>query len=168
MEQYTHKVSAIYADEAAARQALQILRDHGFPEKQLRIIGPHDLRPGAKLEPEGIEVSKEIVKDTLIGGGVGGAVGAAGSAAMGAAGVALFVTNPVLATLMIVGYAATIGGIAGAIKGVKIKETAYIAIVEDALKQGHWAIVAHARDNAEEAKARQLIAETVAERQGGT
>lgn len=163
MEQYTRKVSGIYPDQTTAEQAVKKLRENGFPENQLRVINPHDPDPGAKLEPEGVEVAKEIGKDTMIGAGAGGVLGIVGSAALGVAEVALFVTTPILGTLMIATYAATVGGVAGYIKGLKIKETAFLGIVEDALKQGHWVVLALAHDKKEEDLARKLIADTAAE-----
>lgn len=168
MEQYAEKVSAIYHDKNLAQQALEKLRQNGFSEDQLRIIGPHDPLTGTKLEPEGEGMARHIIKDTLIGGGIGGALGAAGSAAMGAAQIALFVTNPIMGSLVITGYAAAVGSIVGAVKGVKIKETAYLGVVEDALKKGHWVVAVHAHDKEEEKKAHGIIAETVVDREVGT
>ena len=64
------------------------------------------------------------------------------------------------------GLGATVGGIAGVVKGVKVKETAFLGIVEDALQQGHWVLVVHARDHQEEERARTLVGETVAPASG--
>ncbi|MDQ2697102.1 MAG: hypothetical protein M3Z21_17330 [Pseudomonadota bacterium] len=161
MEHYLHKVSAIYPDRAAAQQARELLHREGFAQEQLRVIGPHDLEIDKKLEPEGNEIPKEITKDAAIGTAIGGLAGLLGSVALGAAGVALFVSSPLVATALLAGYGATVGGIAGTIKGVRVKETAFLGIVEDALKQGHWVLLVHARDAQEDARARALVGETV-------
>lgn len=165
MEQFKHKVCGIYPDQAAAHQAQEKLRSSGYPEQQIRLINPHDPDPGIKLEPEGRETVKEVAKDAGIGAAAGGGLGVVGSAAMGAAEVALFITHPVLATLMIAGYGATIAGLVGAATGIRIKETDFVGIAEDALKKGHWVLIALAKDTEEEKTAHDLIAETAAERE---
>lgn len=162
MEKYTHKFSALYHDEKLARQALQQLKDHDFSDNQLRLISPDDPEAGAQLEPEGNEIPKEIIRDTLVGAGIGGGVGIAGTAVL-AAETLLFATNPILGTLMAIGYGATIGGIAGAIKGLKVKETVFVGIVEQALQEGSWALVVHTQDQDQEKVARQILGETVAD-----
>ncbi|MEE4379457.1 MAG: hypothetical protein V2J55_18375 [Candidatus Competibacteraceae bacterium] len=166
MEEYPYKLSALYHDQSLAEQAQQALLQLGFPAEQLRITGPEDPGTGAKLEPEGDKLPLEITKDTAIGTGIGAGIGATGSAALAIAQAALFATNPVLSTLVITGYAATVGGLAGAIKGIKMKETLFVGIVEQALQQGHWALVVHARDEEQETAARKILGKTVIETQG--
>jgi hypothetical protein len=157
-------VCGIYHDEKSARQTLENLRKGGFTDERLRIIDPHDPYKGSKLEPRGEGVAKEIVKDILIGSGVGGGVGVAGSAALALAQTAVFMSNPVLGTLMIAGYAATVGGIAGALKGVKLKETDMIGVASDALKEGYWIVAVHAADQDQEDKANRIFSESVADK----
>jgi len=165
MEQYPYKLSALYHEQSLAEQAQQALLQQGFPAAQLRIIGPDDSSTGEKLEPEGDKLPSEITKDTAIGTGVGAGIGATGSAAFAIAQTALFVTNPVLSALVVTGYAATVGGLAGAIKGIKLKETMFVGIVEQALQQGNWALVVHAKDEEQETAARKILGETVIEPQ---
>lgn len=162
MEQYTHKVAAIYRDQSSANEALAHLRQGGFSDQQLRLLGPSDDQAERKLEPEGDDVAKTVLKDVAVGGGVGGALGLAGSAALGAAGIALFLTQPVAATLVIAGYSAGVGGVVGFLKGIKVKESVFLGAAEDAVRQGYWVLVAHGRDDDEEERARTLMADTVA------
>jgi hypothetical protein len=162
MEKYIHKFSALYHNEALARQALQQLQSHNFSDEQLRLIGPNDADVGNQLEPEGDEIPKEVIRDTLVGAGIGGGVGAASTAVL-AAETVLFATNPILGGLMAIGYATTIGGLAGAIKGLKVKETIFVGVVEQALRQGSWALVVHAQDKEQEEIARRILGETVAD-----
>ena len=42
MEHFTHKVAAIYRDQSSAREAWNLLRRGGFPEEQMRLVGPTD------------------------------------------------------------------------------------------------------------------------------
>ena len=72
---------------------------------------------------------------------MGGSLGVAGSAALAIANTALLVTNPVLGALTIVGYAAVVGGVAGALGGaLKVEEPEFLRVVEHALKKdiGWW------------------------------
>lgn len=163
MAENTHTVTGIYHTEELAHQVLARLRDGGFPEKRLRIIGPHDPMKGRKLKPKGKAVASEIIKDTLIGTGLGGAAGAAGSALFALANTAVFMTNPVMGALMITGYAATVGGTIGALKGVSLKETAYLGVVEDALNKGYWVVAVHTQDDQEKDRAGGIIGESVVE-----
>lgn len=165
MEQYSHKVAAIYPDQSAAQAALEQLEAAGFSTSQVRLIGPHDPATDKKLEPEGDEIPKEFIKDTAIGTGLGGAVGAAGATAMAVTGVALYVAQPLLATLMTVATGAGIGTLAGALKGLRIKEDAYVAMVQDALRRGHWAVVALGRNTDEEARAHAVFKDTIREQE---
>ncbi len=162
MEQFTHKVAAIYRDQSSARKAFEHLRQGGFPEEQLRLMGPSDAQAERKLEPEGDDVAKNVLKETAVGTGVGGALGLAGSAALGAAGIALFLSQPVAATLVIAGYSAGVGGVVGFLKGIKVKESVFVGAAEDAVRQGYWVLVAHGRDEDEENRARSLMTDTVA------
>ena len=165
MENYPYKTGALYHEQGLARQAQQALLDAGFAREQVRLLGPTDLaadheRVEHKLEPESDAVANTIIKDTVIGTGIGGAAGAAGATVLAAAEMALFLTTPVLGALMLTAYGATIGGTVGALTGVKIKETAFLSVMRDALKRGYWGVVVHARDEAEAERAGAVFAET--------
>jgi len=162
MERFTHKLAAIYRDQSSAREAWGLLRQGGFPEAQLRLVGPTDAQTERKLEPEGEEVAMTVLKDTALGTGIGGALGLAGSAALGAAGLALFLSQPVAATLVIAGYSAGVGGVLGFLKGIKVKESLFVGAAEDALGRGYWVLVVHGRNEDEEKRAQALISETLA------
>ena len=58
-----------------------------------------------------------------------------------------------------------LGGTVGAVKGLKIKEDAYAAITQEALKQGYWVVVAHGRNEGEQQKAHQVFQDTTADRE---
>jgi hypothetical protein len=163
VENYDYKVGGVYADKLSAENSYLRLREAGFNTDQVYLLAPDDALTSAKLEPEGNEIPKEVVKDTLIGAGAGGVAGAVGSAALGVAGATLFVANPVIATLMITGYAATIGGIVGAAKALNVEKSAFDSAMQDILREKHWAVVVHCYDNDEEDRARQVLRKTFAE-----
>lgn len=164
MTENARTVSGIYHEEKLAREALDKLRDSGFSDEQLRLINPHDPELERKLEPGGTDVAKTFIKDILIGTGVGGAAGAAGTAAFALLETAVFLTNPVMGALVITGYAAGVGGVVGAIKAIKLKETAFLGVVEDALKKGYWVVAVHAPDQEQEDKAHQIIGDSVVDK----
>lgn len=62
---------------------------------------------------------------------------------------------------MVLGYAATIGGVAGAIHGLHVKEDVLTAVVEDALKEGYPVLMIEARDEAEAENAHKLMQSTM-------
>ncbi|MEW5792216.1 MAG: hypothetical protein ACOY5C_01135 [Pseudomonadota bacterium] len=183
METYPHKVAGIYADRSSAIAAYDFLRKHGVPEEQLHLISPEDAskaqpgqaaddaavtaKPGEdlhqKLEPEGDEVGKRVLKDHILGAGVGGVVGgvagAAGVAAMAAGGVTLFAAAPVIATLAMAGWGAMVGATVGT--GVGMEAGEFETMITDAAKNGQYILVVHASDEAELENSKQLIQRTV-------
>ena len=165
MEQFTHKLAGLYSDEASARDAYEQLRARGLAEQQLRLIGPNSPEPEAQLEPEREEIPRELGKDMGVGAAAGAAVGTAAGLAAAAGGIAVFVAQPVLTVLVGLHVGTLFGGTVGAVKGLKIKEDAYAAITQEALKQGHWVVVAHGRNEEERDKAHQVFQDTTAERE---
>jgi hypothetical protein len=163
MEHYDYKVGAVYSDKMSAENSYLRLREAGFSTDQVHLLAPDDALSSKKLEPEGNEIPKEVAKDTLIGAGIGGAAGAAGAAALGVAGITLFVANPGIATLLITGYAATIGGIVGAGQALNVDKSSFDSVMLDIMRENHWAVVAHCRDTDDEELAREVLGATFAE-----
>lgn len=163
MRQYPHKLAGIFPDTAALAQSEQLFREAGFSVEQVNSILADEpvRRQERKIESESGGVRDEFVRDISVGTGVGGVVGAAGAAGIGLGLPALFVSAPVVAPLMVLGYAATIGGLAGAIHGLHIKEDVLTSVVEDALHQGYPVLMIHARDKQQAEKAHELMKSTM-------
>lgn len=163
MEQYEHRVSGIFATEAAATQAHDRLQSAQLDAVKIFKLSPGEGIAERKIEPESEATRDAVLHDTLLGAGIGGATGAAGTAALAAANVGLVVASPVAATLVALGYGATIGSLAGAIKGLRINESDFAAFVQDALRNSAWAIIVHARHEKTAAQAEEILRESASE-----
>jgi hypothetical protein len=115
------------------------------------------------IEPEIEETRDTLIEKTLTGGAVGTATGAAvvGSAAIIAP--ALFVSAPVVGPLIVLGYGAMIGSTAGAIRGLRVRETLLAGLVKDALKAGFHVILAHTENPQAQHQAQTVIDGTLAD-----
>lgn len=164
MEKYTYKLCGLFPDQEAANAARERLSASGYPENQLFLLGAEDRAADRKLEPEREEVLDSTIKDLLAGAGIGAGVGTAGAATLAGAGVTLVLATPVLATLLAAGYGAAIGSIAGAGKALHVREADFAVMVKDAIRNGHWALIAHAKDEQEANQARELLAELATEK----
>ncbi len=124
MKQYPHKLAGIFPDSTSLAQAEKLFHDAGFSKEQVNPVqaGEAVREQEKKIEPESTGVRKEFVRDIAMGTGVGGVGGAIGAAGIGLGLPALYVSAPVVAPLMVIGYAATVGGLAGAIRGLHVKE----------------------------------------------
>ena len=163
-EHYPHKVAAVYASAAAAEAAQRELLEARLGDIVIREVGPNTLDADARIEPEQKQTRNSFIKDILAGGALGAAVGAAGAGASAALLPTLFVAAPVLGPLMVVGYAATLGGGAGAVKAFKIKEGVLAGVVEDAAKDGLYSLIVHAPDAETQAHVEEVIQRTLAEK----
>lgn len=163
MSEYQHKLAGIFPDAGAMEQAERLFLDKGFQTGQITPIRAEEAveEQQHKIESESGAVRDEFIKDISMGTGVGGVAGAAGAAGIGLGAPALFVSAPVVAPLMVLGYAATIGGVAGAIHGLHVKEDVLTAVVEDALKEGYPVLMIEARDEAEAENAHKLMQSTM-------
>jgi hypothetical protein len=145
---YLHRIFGIYAAREDAEVTRQHLLEAGFLPEQLEILD----RPG---HPEAVEAnSDEVRNDTIIGGTLGslagGALGVLGEAALAAANVSLFVASPIIGTLTMIGWGAAAGGVIGALAGAGRPETHHFAdLVDEALRQGYWVLIVHARTEAQ-------------------
>lgn len=148
MEKYNHKVAAIFGNESDASSARSQLLATGYTAEQLSVVSPNGNLADSKIEPEGDEVAKSIVKDAAIGTVIGGAAGAVGTAILAAASVPLLV-SPIIATAFMVGWGASIGGFAGAGVGVGMDEDQFAGFIKDAAQNKHWVLVVQTRDEAD-------------------
>jgi hypothetical protein len=159
MEAYPYRVGGLYHAEVLAHEALERLRARGFPESQLRLIGPGVPGRGSKRKFRGTEVAEEMIEETLIGIGASGLVDAAGSAAQ-LADVALFVTEPVLAALLIAGNKATMDDMTAITGGLELEAAALLDEAQEVLRNGVWVVLVLALTRDEDARACVILAET--------
>lgn len=146
MEKYNHKVAAVFESEAEAEAARLNLLSQGYTAEQVSVVSPSWQEADKKIEPEGDEVGKTVVKDAVIGGAVGGAAGAVGTGLLAAVGVPLMV-SPIIATVFMVGWGISVGAFAGAGVGVNMNEDQFAGFIKDAAKDKHWVLVVQTRDD---------------------
>lgn len=151
MEYYRYKQTAIFADETSARAAKQHIQDGQFANIKLFVLTPTDkIDPiqEEKLEPEGDEIARSIVRDAVYGGAGGAAMGAIASLAAGAVEFSIFATFPIAATVAAISYGAVLGATSGSLIGENLKEEDFVSHLEQALTAGHWVVIAHSTDKA--------------------
>ena len=163
-EHYPHKVAAVYPSAAAAEAARQELLRAGLVDIDIRQVGPATSDLDARIEPEQRQTRNRFIEDILTGTALGGVAGAAAAGAAAALVPTLFVAAPVLGPLMAVGYAATLGGGAGAVKAFKVKEGMLAGVVEDAAKNGLCSLVIHTPDAETNARVEQIVERTLADK----
>ncbi|MCA1804858.1 MAG: hypothetical protein LC646_05850 [Xanthomonadaceae bacterium] len=161
LEHYPYKVAAIYADAVSADVAVSMLEHSGLGDARITRLAPGQTGVDSAIEPEPVGTRNTLTKDTLTGGIAG--AGALVAGAVTALTPALFVSAPVVAPLIILGYGSLIGGTAGAVYGVRIRELALAGLVKDALKAGYHVVLVHSANEQIRARAQAVIGETMAE-----
>lgn len=178
MENFPHKVAALYADKNTALKALTFLRENGFTKEQLDLLEPEEIHnpppktnpeDGSllanedyhlKLEPEGSETGWQVLKRHVGGAAIGGAVGGTvGAAAIAASGATLFLAAPLIGTLTMAAWGAMVGATVGTAIAMETGE--FETFVTDAVKAGHFAVILHAVDEREVDRAKTLLQKTV-------
>ncbi len=155
-----HRVSAIYGTHDEARRVCKHLIDAGFSPGEVSLL--HEL-PLPPLEDDDDEVLKDMLVDGSIGTAIGAGVGAIGTVMLWAASVTLFVASPVVAPLAMLGWFASVGGIAGAVVGATgnasqvDRQGKFSELVMDAIKSGSVVLVVRTHDEASRELAKDII-----------
>lgn len=165
MDQYRHHVSGIFVNHIEAGGTLEKLVEQGLPRERLQIFESDSALPAATQQAKSNEVLKDMVVDGTIGAAVGTGIGALAEVALIAANVSLFVASPVIAPLALLGWGASLGGMAGATVGAKIssekKEGWFSDLIKDAISNGQVVLVAETRTKQETEIARKVIQTSV-------
>ena len=115
-----------------------------------------------EITPDSDEVRDEMLTDGAIGTAVGAGVGVIGEAVLAAVNISLFVASPVVATLVMMGWGASIGALIGAGVGAGTKNTKHFSdLVRDAVNQGHTVLIAYANTEKQTVIAQSTIANSV-------
>ncbi|MEO6351567.1 MAG: hypothetical protein ABIO19_00525 [Burkholderiaceae bacterium] len=166
MENTQHRVLGLYATRAAAESARGLVAQRGLPPEKIKILEPGRDDPGQETEADSDDVLKEMLRDGAIGTAVGTLAGAVGTAALAAANISLFIANPVLGTLAMLGWGASTGAIVGAIAGAENSKGDVSDLVRNALENGHVVLIAHTATEEETNYARQIIGDSMLEPDG--
>ncbi len=162
-EHYPHKITAVYQDAVTATKAVRKLEGSDLGDVKVLQLSPDADNVDQAIEPEREAVRDSLVNDTLAGGAAGTAAGAVVSGAAAIIAPSLFIAAPVAGPLIVLGYGAMLGGIAGAIRGVRPREGELAALVKDALNGGYHVVMVHAVDEEARQKAEAVINETITE-----
>ena len=156
MKKYLHRVLGLYETRAAADSARERLIQRGLPAAQLKMLQPG--RDGANPEtrPDSDDVLYEMLRDAALGALIGVVVGIAGTVALVIARSSLFDSGPVLGTLIMIGWSASIGAFVGAAAGARSRKGDVADLLRISLASGHVVLVAHATTE-EQTTAAQLI-----------
>lgn len=166
MNKSMHRVVGVYDTYAEAQSAHAQLLAHGLSADQLKTLRPG--LAGAEGQADSDDVLKELARDGAIGTAVGTLAGAAGTVAIAAANLSLFIASPVLATLVMLGWGASLGGVVGAVVGAQTRTGDVSDLVKDALASGHVVLVAHAQSEAQTARTREIIGSSMVEASAAT
>jgi hypothetical protein len=134
-EHYPHKVAAVYPDEQTAQVAVKALGSAALTD--VRVV---------ELAPGDADVNQAITS---------------GNGAASAEAPVLFVSAPVVAALIVLGYGAVIGKTAGAIYGLRLRERILAGLAKDSLKAGCHVVILHAASSAACRQAEAVIRESL-------
>jgi hypothetical protein len=163
-------VAGVFRSYQTARGAAGALRRAGFLENQVNLLCPGSSE--AEIHAIPTSDTEQPGVGGAIGGMLGGALGVAGGLELGmAAAVLIPGVGPILAFGM---AGAALLGVGGAVGGAALGNAAddknnegvpsdEVFFYEDALRQGRSIILILAQDNAEEQRARKLLADAGAE-----
>lgn len=165
MDNYRHHLSGFFEHRDEAQKAFDQLIVQGLPAQRIHLFDA-DSTP---LQHESIEGSNEVLKDVLVDGAIGvaagTAIGGAVEIALVAANVTLFVASPLIAPLVLLGWGASIGGFVGATIGAITKAKPLSALIQDAIANGQFALVAETRSTQETDIAKEVFREAIGDYQ---
>jgi hypothetical protein len=160
MAQYCHHVSGIFATRLAADAICKLLNERGLPNKQLQIFDSEAMLPVTTQQAKSNAVLKDMLVKGAIGVGFGVGIGALIQIALTAYDVSLFFASPVVAPLALLGWGASLGGMAGATYGAKIgsKKASWLSdLVKHAITNGQVVLVAETISKQQTEFAREII-----------
>lgn len=154
-------VAAVFDQAQQARTAAeQVLHDSGLPAQQVKVMGPGDPAVESKLEPEDKGIFRTLVKAHVtlgIAGLIGGLL-LAGVLILVGAGFA--VSSPFY-TFFVAGlFGLFAGGMFGGLMTARPDHDVVIAKVEEAVHEGHWAVVVHPLNHDQEKRAEEVLQHT--------
>jgi hypothetical protein len=167
MNEYRHHVSGFFAHKEEAQGALAKLVERGLTRDQLQLFSADATPPTKGAEADSNKVLNDVLVDSAVGTAVGTGLGALGELALVAANVTLFVASPLIAPLAMLGWGAAMGAIVGAVTGVTAgvekKDGRLSDLVQDAIMNGQFVLVATTQNEQQTTIAREVIQASVAE-----
>jgi hypothetical protein len=162
-ERYPHKVAALYPDAAAAKAAITALAAADLGDREVMQLEPGATDIDRVIEPETEATGETVTRDMVSGGAAGTVAGAAVAGASTLVAPTLFVSAPVVGPLIVLGYGAVIGGVPGAIRGLRLREGVLAGLVKDALESGCYVVLVHVANDELKRRAQDVLDQTMAE-----
>jgi uncharacterized protein YjbJ (UPF0337 family) len=150
------KIVAIYPNFADVGDAISLLKNEGFTDDQISLLGREQEHWQENLGNEW--EAHKTAKFALAGGALGavpGLVLVAGIAITG--GVGLLAAGPMLGALSALGLGSLAGSLMGAGSNVADTMLSVEEEVANAISLGHWVIIVHCHTDAEAAHAQGLL-----------
>lgn len=146
------KVAGLFSRGTDARAAAEhVVSDARLPPTQVKVVGPGDRAIERKLEPEQAGIFHTMIRAHVVLGSIGLLGGLLLGWVLILGGVGFAVASPYF-TLGVVGVFGMIGGLLlGGLVTLRPDHTLLISKVEQAVDEGHWAVVVHPL-NAEQEK----------------
>lgn len=157
MSSTTHKVAGVYVSHDQARKGARALREAGFDEDRLTLVGSHDWER-AFADPE--DIGERSSTAALSGAGTGAALGAAGAGALVVAEISVIAAAPVLALLAGAGLGAVVGTAVSGVASASVRESDFRDMVREAVEKDHFVLIARARSEAEALEVQSLIVQS--------
>lgn len=160
MENYRHHLSGLFEHRDIAQQTLDKLIAQGIPANRVHLFDAT-----SSLQHHPVDDSNRVLKDILVDGTIGTvagtAVGGLVHVALVAANVTLFVASPLIAPLVVLGWGASIGGLVGATVGAAANAKPLSALIEDAIANGQFALVAETHSQEETDIAKEIFRDAI-------
>jgi hypothetical protein len=156
-------VAAIYPDLEETEATVMALVDSNIDDIDIVQLAPGAKDSGLAIEQETEAIRDTVTRDAGIGSVAGTAAGAAAGGTTALVASSLFISAPIVGPLVMLGYGTLIGGIVGAIRGLRIREGQLAGLVNDALDAGYYAVVVHAVNEQGRDRAQEIINLSMAE-----
>jgi hypothetical protein len=161
MKKYLHRVLGLYETHGGAALAREQLLLAGFLPAQLTLLQPGSSGLSRETHVDSDDVRYEILRHAQIGALIGTLIGFAGTVALIMANGHLFDTGPVLGTLIMVGWSASIGGFAGAVIGATGHRGDVADLLSVSLASGHIVLIAHTSSEEQTGAARLILGQSL-------
>jgi hypothetical protein len=157
-EASNHKVAAIFPSaDAASAAAARVRQALGLADAQVQVLRPGEKAPGVKLEPESHGIYRTMMRAHAKLGVLGAVLGVAAFAVMYAMGIPMIVQSAVAAFLVLLFFGTVAGLFLGGLFTLRPDQDRYVHSVLAALAEGQSAVVVHAFDAEQRARAESLL-----------
>lgn len=152
------KMAAVFGQAQEARSAAEhIVHDAQLPAAQVKVIGPDDPAVGSKLEPEERGIVHTLIRSHTSLGIAGFILGLLIGGGLILGGVPFAVSSPYYTLIVTAVFCALGGMMTGGLVSMRPDHDILITKVEEAVHEGHWAVVVHPKSHGQEERARDVL-----------